>query len=134
MMVQFQSILVCVTQQKSCERLIRAAADMLGENGMLYVIHVTKENWNFIDNEKDGEAMEYLFSVSKSYGADLTILHSDRIVETISQFAQHYNVEAIVIGEAPGGSSTAFYSRLSQLLEDSTIKIRTIATDSVIAI
>ena len=28
--------------------------------------------------------MEYLFSVSKSYGADMTVLNSDR-VETIAQ-------------------------------------------------
>jgi K+-sensing histidine kinase KdpD len=129
--VQYRSILVCVTQQKSCERLIRKAAELLAENGSLYVIHVSKENWNFFDNTRDGEAMEYLFTVSKSYGADLTILHSDRVVETIAQFAQYNNVDVIVVGEAPEGSHNVFASRLEQLLDDSDIKVSVIASDSV---
>ena len=60
-MVAYDSILVCITRQKACERLVKAAARLKKEDGELYVIHVTKENWNFIDNPSDGETMEYLF-------------------------------------------------------------------------
>lgn len=119
----YHSILVCVTQQKACERLIRAAAELKKDDGDLYVIHVTKDNWNFIDNAKDGEALEYLFTLSKSYGAELTILNSDKIPETIAQYAQHYRIELIVIGEGPDGRQSQFSRRLSSLLEDTNTKI-----------
>jgi len=122
----YDSILVCVTRQKACERLIRAAAELKKEDGALYVIHVTKESWNFVDNARDGEALEYLFSLSKSYGADLTILNSDRIPETIAQFAEHYGIQLIVIGEGPDNSADSFKNRLSALLADTDIQIKTI--------
>lgn len=125
--------MVCVTQQKSCERLIHAAAELLADDGELYVIHVTRENWNFVDNARDGEAMEYLFSVSKSYGADLTILRSDRVSETIAQFAQAYKVSLLVMGEAPVGSSNELFNKMSALLEDSSILIRALPNGKVLA-
>jgi K+-sensing histidine kinase KdpD len=119
----YGSILVCVTQQKACERLIRTAAELKKEDGSLYVIHVTKDDWNFVDNAKDGEALEYLFSLSKSYGAELTILHSNKIPETIAQFAQHYEVELIVTGEGPDGTQNPFNLRLRSLLKDTGTRV-----------
>lgn len=125
-MSAYDSILVCVTRQKACERLIRAAAELKKEDGSLYVIHVTKESWNFVDNAHDGEALEYLFTLSKSYGADLTILNSDRIPETIAQFAEHYGVQLIIIGEGPNDSENSFKRKLRALLSDTGIEIRII--------
>jgi len=125
-LVAYNSILVCVTRQKACERLIKVAADLKKKDGELYVIHVTKENWNFVDNSRDGEAMEYLFSMTKSYGADLTILNSDKIPETIAQFAEHYGIDLIVLGESPDGTQNTFKHRLEHLLSDTGTKIMAI--------
>jgi len=128
---KYKNVLACVTQQKSCERLIHKAASLKAEDGSLYVIHVSKQKWNFFDNTKDGEAMEYLFSVSKSYGADLTVLNSDRVAETIAQFAQHYQIDLIVIGEPPQGKPSEFTQKLHALLRDSGIEIQVVATEQV---
>ena len=119
----YHSILVCVTQQKACERLIRAAVELKEADGNLHVIHVTKENWNFVDIARDGEVLEYLFTLSKSYGAELTILNSDKIPETIAQYAQHYGIELIMIGEGPQGNQSSFIKRLSSLLKDTDTMI-----------
>ena len=119
----YDVIVGCVTRQKACERLIKAAAKLKKKDGELYVIHVTKENWNFVDNSRDGEAMEYLFSLTKSYGADLTILNSDKIPETIAQFAEHNGVDLIVLGQSPDGSKGSFQSRLESLLSNTDTKI-----------
>jgi K+-sensing histidine kinase KdpD len=119
----YNSILVCVTQQKACERLIRAAAELKKDGGDLYVIHVSKDKWNFVDNARDGEVLEYLFTLSKSYGAELTILNSDKIPETIAQYAQHYGIEVIVIGEGPDGKQSTFIKRLSSHLKDTDTRI-----------
>jgi len=67
--------------------------------------------------------MEYLFSLTKSYGADLTILNSDKIPETIAQFAEHYGVDLIVLGQSPDGSKGSFQSRLESLLSNTDTKI-----------
>jgi len=122
----YSSVLVCVTQQRSCERLIRAGARLKNDDGTLYVIHVTKENWNFVDNAEDGEALEYLFNLTKSYGADLTILNSDKIPETISQFAQHYGIELVITGEGPSGEQSPFIQRLKSLFSDTDTKVMVI--------
>ncbi len=101
-MNSIQNILVCVTQQKTCERLIKKAAGLRDKyNGELYVIHVAKNEWNFLDNAKEGEALEYLFGISKSVGAKLSVLKSDNIVDTIVDFVNENDICYIVIGESP---------------------------------
>lgn len=125
----YRSVLVCVTQQKSCERLIKAGAALKRDDGTLYVIHVTKENWNFVDNHKDGKAMEYLFNLAKSHGADLTILNSDKIPETIAQFAHHYDIEVIIAGEGPKGGESSFIKRLTSLLQNTGTELKVIPSN-----
>ena len=96
-----RNILVCVTQQKTCERLIRNAASLRDKfTCELYVIHVAKNEWKFLDNAKEGEALEYLFAISKSVGANLSVLKSDSIVKTITEFARENKISTIVLGES----------------------------------
>lgn len=124
-MDQFKNILVCVTQQKTCERLIRRAADIRGNtHANLFVIHVAKNDWNFLDNKKEGEALEYLFNISKSVGADLSVLKSDEIAKTISDFAKENNIDCIIMGEsADDRKENKFYKELKALLDNVEIKV-----------
>lgn len=102
-LIPTRHILVCVTQQKTCERLIRQAAELREElKGELYVIHVAKNDWNFLDNDHEGEALEYLFEISKSVGANMTVMRSDSIVQTIIDFISENKISYIVMGESPG--------------------------------
>lgn len=120
-----RNILVCVTQQKTCERLIRHAASLKKElEGELYVIHVAKNEWKFLDNKKEGEALEYLFGISKSVGANLFVLKSDEIVETIANFAKENNIGYIVMGQSPDDHrENNFYTKLKHLLNEVEIKV-----------
>lgn len=120
-----KNILVCVTQQKTCERLIRKAAELRDEcNGSLFVIHVAKDDWNFLDNSKEGEALEYLFGISKSVGANLTVLKSDEIVKSISDFAIENHINCIVMGEPPSDhKENRFSSELKKLLTGVEINV-----------
>ncbi|CCQ92635.1 conserved hypothetical protein [[Clostridium] ultunense Esp] len=62
-------VMVCVTQQKTCERLILEGYRLIKSNDdKLYVIHVVNERERFLENVDDGEALEYLFNVSKKAG------------------------------------------------------------------
>lgn len=97
-----ENIAVCVTQQKNCERLIQKGASIKNKlNGELYVIHVAREGVNFLGNSKESEALEYLFDISKGVGADLTVLRSDSIVNTLVSFIENKKIEHVVLGEPP---------------------------------
>jgi len=95
-------IMVCVTRQKTCARLIKAGVMAAAEeNGELSVVHVAKVGVNFLGNPKEGEAVEYLFQISKEAGADMTVLRSEDVVETLVDFAIRNGITRIVLGESP---------------------------------
>jgi K+-sensing histidine kinase KdpD len=123
--LNIKNILVCITQQKTCERLIKKAAELRDEHGgNLFVIHVVKDDWNFLDNVREGEALEYLFGISKSIGANLSVLKSDNIVGTISEFSRENKINCIVMGESPNDhKENKFYNELKGLLSNVEIKI-----------
>lgn len=100
-----ENVMVCVTQQKTCERLIQRGEELRKKlKGELYVIHVAGEGVNFLGNHKEAEALEYLFGISKQVGADLTVLRSQDKIKTIVEFANNKNIEHIVLGEPPSGN------------------------------
>lgn len=97
-----KNIMVCVTQQKTCERLILKGNELIESNDdRLYVIHVVNEKEKFLESSSDGEALEYLFKVSKESGADLTVLRSKNILKTMIDFARTNSVTHIVMGNSP---------------------------------
>lgn len=120
-----QNIMVCVTQQVTCKRLILKAADLKKQlKGELFVIHVTKNEWNFLDNVKEGEALEYLFKISKSVGAALSVLKSDNIIKSLVDFAKENKITHIVMGESPNDhKENNYYTELSNLLADVNILV-----------
>lgn len=125
-MIGSKNILVCVTQQKTCERLIRRAAELRDEMnaGELFVIHVAKNEWNFLDNAKEGEALEYLFGISKSVGANLSVLKSDNIVDTLVEFAQSHIIGTMVMGSSPNDhKENLFAGELKMLLNNIEIVV-----------
>lgn len=96
-----KNIMVCVTQQKSCERLIRRGAEIRNQfDGELHVIHVVKEGWKYFGKLKESDALEYLFDRSKSYGADLTVIKAPDIEETLKTFAEKNDIDIVVMGES----------------------------------
>ncbi len=94
-------IMVCITQQKSCERLIKRGAEIRKQaGGELHVIHVVKEDWKYFGKLKESDALEYLFDRSKTYEADLTVLKASDIEETLKKFAIKNDIDIIVMGES----------------------------------
>ena len=96
-----KKIMVCVTQQKSCERLIKKAVELKHhDRDELFVIHVVKENWKYFGQLKESDALEYLFDKSKTYGASLNVTKAKDIEETLKNFAEKNKVDIIVMGES----------------------------------
>ena len=99
--VNDKNILVCVTQQKNCEHLITLASKIERGNGSIYVLHVLGNNGKFLNNNQENRALEYLFSVSKSVGAPMTVLRSDDTIGAIANFINTNSIHTAVLGESP---------------------------------
>lgn len=96
-----KKVLVCVTQQKSCERLIDYGNDLIKQEAdELHVIHVVKENWKYFGQLEEKDALEYLFSVSKKNNAMLTVLKAKDIENTLAQFSEKHKITDVVMGES----------------------------------
>ncbi|MCC5909961.1 MAG: universal stress protein UspA [Clostridiaceae bacterium] len=93
--------MVCVTQQKTCEKLIKEGVEVQRkQGGDIYVVHVAPIGWNILGNSQEGEALDYLFDISKNVGAYMTVLRSSEVVKTIIDFCQEHNIKTIVLGES----------------------------------
>ena len=124
-MNQSKNIMVCVTQQKTCERLIRKAVKIKEDlKSNLFIIHVAKNEWNFLDNAKEGEALEYLFGISKSVEANLSVLKSDNIVKTMIDFSKENKIGCIIMGESYNDhKENDFYNELRSSLPNIEIQV-----------
>ncbi|MPN46078.1 hypothetical protein SDC9_193658 [bioreactor metagenome] len=50
-------------------------------------------------------ALEHLFSVSSELGADMAVYYSDSPVDTTRMYIRRYDIQLIVVGCNPSGSS-----------------------------
>ena len=111
--------MVCVTRQKTCDRLIARGEELRGgdENIHLYVVHGVPKGHNFLGNPYEGEAMEYLFTAAQLVKAELALLRADDVETALYEFAMTHDIKVMVMGAAaaPGES---IVSRLQRRLPD----------------
>ena len=101
-------VLVCVTRQKTSEKLIKKGVELTkGEEGScLNVIHVVNENDKLLYNLSDGDALEYLFEITKDVGAaNLVVKRSKDVIKTIVDYAGEINCTHIVLGNSNNPSN-----------------------------
>lgn len=92
-------VLVCVTGQKTCERLIQEGSRLAIERNLeLSVVHVARRGAELLGNFSEAEALEYLFHVSTEYGADMTVIRSDEVVKTVEEHARKAGAAILVLG------------------------------------
>jgi len=109
--------MVCVTVQKTCEQLIMEGAKRsLG--GGLYVVHVARNGHKLLGAGTEAEALEYLFRSAQQYGAEMNMLRSNDVVETIIGFARRNAVECIVMGKAGADKRTALPESIRKMLPE----------------
>ncbi|MDR1246004.1 MAG: universal stress protein [Clostridiales Family XIII bacterium] len=115
-----KNIMVCVTGQKTCDRLIKYGRDLLdGEQGELLIIHVARSQYKFLGGTEDGAALDYLYEKAKEYGAGLTVLKSDDVLETLIAQARKNQVDIVVIGESREGCAPSnMVAKLKEQLAD----------------
>ena len=94
-------IMVCVTQQMSCENLIKKGSELAkDESDEIFVIHVIKDGWRYFSEMEESDALEYLYTVSKEVDAELIVYKSDNIEKTLSDKAKENKIDTIVLGKS----------------------------------
>ena len=84
------SILVCVTGQRHCDRLIVAGKKLAEkENVPLQVLCIQPMNDGYCSKSDE---MEYLYQVTKDAGAEMTIFFQDDAPVIAAGFAKHSRV------------------------------------------
>lgn len=95
-----RKIMVCVTEQKTCDRLIIFGHDlMLSKNDELYIIHISRSE-NFLNISKAGDALEYLYEKALEYGANLTVLKSENVLDSMVGFIDKNRITHVVLGQS----------------------------------
>jgi len=101
-----KNVMVCVTQQRTCDRLIRYGHEFLGKNkGELFIIHVAHYEFKFLGNSEEGEALEYLYQKAMEYGANLTVVRSNHVLDTLVELVEKNKITQVVLGQS-GENST----------------------------
>lgn len=94
-------IMICVTLQKTCKRLIEAGAELARiENAKVFVVHVAGGKSDFLGGPNAGKSIEYLFEASKNINAEMTVLKSEDFLGEIIDFANRNRICKIIIGES----------------------------------
>ena len=93
-------VMVCVTGQKTCERLIETGSRRAKELGAdVTVVHVAREGMDLLGGSlKEAEALEYLFRMASEHGAGMMVIRSNEVVPTLVSHARELNAELIVLG------------------------------------
>ena len=118
------TVLVCVTVQKECERLI-LAGKRLADNGniALRVLHVTQPDAAPLGNPDAQEALNALYGLSRKAGAEMTLLYNADVRAAIVDFAHQVNAVCVVVGSDKQGN-WAMAEALEDLLDDSITIMR----------
>jgi two-component system sensor histidine kinase KdpD len=93
-------IMVCVTPQKSCERLIqRGAARAKEKNGEFCVVYVNKRQ-HLNRDLKEHKILLELFELAKDHGGTVSILSGEKVYDTLAEFARNNRITHIIVGKS----------------------------------
>ncbi len=101
-----KNVMVCVTQQRTCDRLIKYGHELLGKSkGELFIIHVAHYKFKFLGNSEEGEALEYLYEKALEFGANLTVVRSNHVLDTLVELVEKNKITQVVLGQSGDDNS-----------------------------
>ncbi|MBK5261452.1 MAG: universal stress protein [Peptostreptococcaceae bacterium] len=117
-----KNVMVCVTQQRTCDRLIKYGYELLGKNkGELFIIHVAHYEFKFLGNSEEGEALEYLYEKALEYGANLTVVRSNHVLDTLVDLVKKNKITQVILGQSGGDNAeNNFIAQFSERIKKNT--------------
>ena len=106
-------ILVCVTVQKECERLIRRGSDDARAHHLpLHIIHVNTGKNYYLGNPDAAEALNHLYALARETDAEMNILYNSDVLDAIVTYAKENGARELILGTDRSG----FVQQLSLLM------------------
>ena len=95
-------VMVGVTSQRKCERLISSGKELLGGVGELSIIHISESKFSQLGNEHEGEGeiLDYLYESAIQHETNLIIIRSGDVASTIENLVVKNKVDCFIIGES----------------------------------
>ena len=96
-----KNIMVCVTKQKTCQRLIDYGKNLASdEEDQLFVIHVLGDSDQILGSSEEGEALEFLYEKAKEAGASLTVEKSNDVLRTLTDIVKKNQITDVIVGQS----------------------------------
>lgn len=108
-------MMVCVTNQHSCERLIARGMELMDGTTEMHVVHCVHTGRNFMGTPYEADAIEYLFTAAQLAGAELTMLRADNVDDALVEYAKLHKAQVIVMGASPERNRNAEDSIIMRL-------------------
>lgn len=109
-------VVVCVTPQESCARLIEAGARIAKEENLpLSVLSVFRESNGF--NANRGGVLENLYECARKYNAAMQVYFNNSPALIVAVAAKKMNAATLVTGLPEEGGS-GFIARVHEILPD----------------
>ena len=123
--VKKPSVLVCVTGQYDCDRLIEAGFEQAVELG--WDLHVLCVHTPVNDLSLLSEEIEYLYRTAKDLGADMTVSFNTNAPMFAADYARRVNARHLVTG-MPDNRPNGFVLMLHEMLPK--MQITTVTKDN----
>lgn len=99
---QREKIMVCVTRQITCERLIHYGAELAEQMGAdLLVAHATRPDEPALGNADEAQALEMLSGLTFRHGGEMCMLRAEDVFEGLADCAKKNGVELMIMGSSP---------------------------------
>ncbi len=123
-MSETETVLVCVTDQMSCGRLIRRGRERADEkNCPLRVLHVRTREKTMMGNPDISSALNDLYRLAREADAEMEIISSQDVEKTIADYARKYRAALVVLGESPRGRLPAMPEKLTPMIPQIPLEI-----------
>ena len=115
-------ILVCVTDQPECARLIRKGRELASAApSALYVLHVRTRQKTLMGSQDISSVLNQLYAAAREAEAEMEIISSPEVEKTIAEYARSRQISTVVIGASPRDGRPPMKTRLEALLPDTVI-------------
>ncbi len=100
--------MVCVTSQRSCDKLIARGIERAGAGdppAFLHVVHCVETGRNFMNTPYEADAIEYLFTAAQLAGAELSLVRADNVDDALVNYAENHGIQLIILGAGAAGGA-----------------------------
>ena len=118
-------VLVCVTAQPECDRLIRKGRELADSlQAALLVLHVRTRQKTLMGSTDISSALNQLYAAARESDAEMEIISSAEVEKTIADYVKAQQITDIVIGASPRNGCAPMSERLEALALNAKIYVQ----------